>query len=255
MTVIAIGNHKGGVGKTTTTHNLACALADRHRKVLMVDMDSQSSLTAACGITQNMTEDKHIGNVLWVPKGKPLPIESIIIHVGDHLDLAPANLSMANTQLGISTVEIGGATLLKRALAPVLSKYDFILIDTPPGLGKLIVNGMVAAEWVIIPTQPQIIDILGLDLFRETLDILRDGRENPKEMGILFTFYAGYNLHLEAESAIKESGLHLFQTKIGRSVRVAEAPQEGKSVVHYDPANPRAIEYRSLAQEVVECLR
>lgn len=254
-TVIAIGNHKGGVGKTTTAHCLSAALADRHRKVLAVDMDAQSSLSNACGFKPNQTEDANMGDTLWMPKGNLKSIEQVIVRVSDHFDLAPANLSMSDVELGIGSQAIGREGLLRKALRPVLGKYDYIIIDSAPALGMLTINAIMASQWVIIPTQPQIIDIRGLALFRKTLARLREEGAAFQEMGILLTFYAGYNLHKEAEGAMSEMGLRVFKTKIGRSVKAAEAPQYGESVITYAPDNPRTQEYRNFAQEVLECLK
>lgn len=171
----------------------------------------------------------------------------------DHVELAPANIDMAVTELGLASRLVGRDSVLKKAIQDLRTPYDFIIIDSPPALGMLTINSLVAADWVIIPTQPNVIDLRGLVLFRNTLSEIRDGNGKPKEMGILLTFFdPRTSLAQQAEQAMKEAGLKLFNARIGRSVKVAEAPQFGKSILEYRTNHIRAAEYRALAQEVLE---
>lgn len=252
--VIAIANHKGGVGKSTTAHSLGCALSELGHTVLLVDMDPQSSLTEACGISQDDSAGRSLADVLGGSRPGTKAMAEILRPITEHLVIAPANIDMSNTELGLAGRLVGRDNVLKKALLPVKDDYDFVIIDSPPMLGLLVINSLTAATHVIIPTQPQVVDVRGLMLFRQTLDLLRNGDGNPHELGVLLTFYAGFVLHRNARQAMIDAGLHVFDTTIGRSVRVAESPEYGESILDYAPNNPRSIEYRALAREVLECL-
>jgi chromosome partitioning protein len=252
MITIAIANHKGGVAKTTTTHALATVWASQYKRVLMIDMDPQSSLTEACGID---APGSSMSEVLGGSRAGTHSLERVVRFLGAFLSLAPANIDMAATELSLSGRLVGRELVLAKALAHLTSQPDLVLIDCPPSLGMLTLNALMAADYVLIPTQPQIVDLRGLRLFRETLDQLRNGDGRPKELGVLLTFYDGrFNLHQRARDALRAAGFHTFDTMIGRSVRVAESPESCRSVIDYAPTNPRAIEYQALAQEVLSCL-
>lgn len=257
MITIAIGNHKGGVGKTTTTHALGKSLADLGHGVLMIDMDPQASLTESCGVELASVEGSSMADVLGGSKAGTRKLRDVIRGVAPALLLAPASIDMAFTELGLSGRLVGRDSVLKKELAADLGQWrgvEYVLIDCPPMLGMLTINALTASDYIIIPTQPQIVDLRGLRLFRDTLDQLRNGDGKPRELGVLLTFWAGYNLHQEARAVMQAAGFHVFQTTIGRSVRVAEAPEYGKAIVDYAPTNPRATEYRKLAEEVLTCL-
>jgi len=252
--VIAIANHKGGVGKTTTTHSLGRALSERGYSVLMIDMDPQSSLTEGCGISQERSAGRSLADVLGGVKPGTMPMRDILVKIGERLTLAPANIDMSVTELGLAARLVGRDVILAKTLAPIKGDYDFVLVDAPPSLGMLVINSLTASDYVIIPTQPQVVDLRGLLLFRDTLSQLRNGDGRPHELGVLLTFYSGYTLHKTAQQAMIDTGMKVFHTTIGRSVRVAESPEYGKSILDYAPENPRATEYRQLAEEVLQCL-
>lgn len=252
--VIAIANHKGGVGKTTTTHSLGRALSERGYNVLLIDMDPQSSLSEGCGISQEKSAGHSLADVLGGAKPGTMAMKEIIVRVGDRLALAPANIDMSITELGLAARLVGRDRVLTKTLALVKGEYDFILVDAPPSLGMLVINSLTASDYVIVPTQPQVVDLRGLLLFRQTLAELRNGDGRPHELGVLLTFYSGYVLHKTAQQAMIDAGMKVFRTTIGRSVRVAESPEFGKSILDYAPGNPRANEYRQLAEEVLKCL-
>ena len=253
MITIAIANHKGGVAKTTTTHALGSVLASQKRTVLMIDMDPQSSLTEACGID---APGASMSEVLGGSRAGTHDLQRIILDIAlPHLFLAPANIDMASTELGLSGRLVGRELVLRKALEHLPHQPEFTLIDCPPSLGMLTLNALMAADYVIIPTQPQVVDLRGLRLFRETLDLLRNGDGRPHELGVLLTFYDGrLLLHQRAREALHNAGFHIFDTMIGRSVRVAESPESCHSIIDYAPTNPRALEYQALAQEVLTCL-
>lgn len=234
MKTIAIANHKGGVGKTATTHALGAGLARLGNRVLLVDVDPQSSLTGACGAEANGAS---LAEVLGSIEPGRLSLTDILLDVGDgaHLHLAPADISLAPNELGM-VQRFGRESLLQHTLATVSRAYDICLIDCPPSLGMLTVNALKAADAVIVPTQPQVSDLRGLKLFLDTVSRIRI-ELNPRLeiLGILVTFLDGRLLHhQDALTVMRESGLPLFEAQIGRSVRIAEAAAAGLDVAAHD---------------------
>jgi chromosome partitioning protein len=250
MKIISIANQKGGTGKSATTHALAAVLAAEHRRrVLMVDIDPQSSLTEACGLP--IAEGASLAEVLGGATPGKTRLQDIIVRVSEGLDLAPADLALAATELGLAS-RMGRENVLKKALATVDKAFDVALIDCPPSLSLLTVNALTAADAVLIPTQPQAVDLRGLSLFLQTLDNIRQ-ELNPEleTLGILPTFFdRRLTHHREAIEAMERAELPVMQVKIGRSVRVAEAAANGETVVTFDPKNPQALAYRELAEVI-----
>lgn len=258
MVTIAIANHKGGVGKTATTHALGAGLASLGRRVLLVDIDPQSSLTAAAGVEN--AAGKSLAEVLGGAAPGHLSLTDILLDISDQetavLHLAPGDIQLSPNELGI-TQRIGRENILKKALAAVQRRYDVCLIDCPPALGMLTVNALTAADYAIVPTQPQISDLRGLRLFLDTVARIRE-EINPglKILGVLLTFYDDRLIHhQDAVNVLQGQKIPLFEAKIGRSVRVAEAPAAGESILTYDPENKQAASYRQLADEVDQWLR
>ncbi len=254
MITIAIANQKGGTGKSATTHALGAVLAaDYGRQVLLVDMDPQSSLTeASAGID---AAGASLAEVIGGATPGTLQLQDIIIELDDNLYLAPADLALAATELGLSS-RMGRENVLKKALAPLREYVDVVLIDCPPSLSLLTVNALTAADAVLIPTQPQAVDLRGLSLFLQTLDSIR-GELNPDlvTLGVLPTFYDARLIHhREAMEAMERAGLPVLPVRIGRSVRVAEAAANGETVVTYEPNNPQAEAYRVLSEVINQWL-
>ncbi len=248
MIVLAIGNQKGGTGKTATTHALGAVLASAGRRVLLIDADPQGSLTGACGIGD--TEGRSLAEVVGDTDDGALALGDVVRTLGPGLDLAPADIALASSELGL-VVRMGREGVLKQALAGV-GGYDVALIDCPPSLGLLTVNALAAAHGVLIPTQPQIVDLRGLNLFLGTIERVRRAL-NPdlQIVGIVATFYDGRLIHHQrALAAMREASLPVLDVTIGRSVRVAESAATGQSVVDFDANNLRAHEYKALGQEV-----
>src|SRR4051812_18806299 len=244
--VIAFANQKGGVAKTTSTLNLGVALAEKGLKVLAVDLDPQGNLTMSQGWNPDEIE-RSMFDVL-VHK---LPITEIIrTH---EIDVAVASIDLAGAELALSSM-IGRERALEKALVSVRDTYDYILIDTPPSLGLLTINAFVAATGVIVPVQCEYLSLRGLVQLENTLTMIRENL-NPDVaiQGILPTMFDKRLLHSkEAVDILKENfGDLVFKTKIRKTVRYAEAPVKGQSVLGYDPSGDAADLYRELAKEVL----
>lgn len=245
--VLALANQKGGVAKTTSTLNLGVALHDRGMRVLAVDLDPQSNLSMSQGIDIE-TLPRGMYHVLTGSASMSEIIEA------REIDVAPAGIELAGAELALSAV-IGRERALQRALAPVRDLYDYILLDTPPSLGLLTINAMVAAEGVIVPVQCEYLSLRGLAQLRETLRQVRENLNPAVDIvGILPTMYDGRTIHSrEALALLQESFAdRVYHTRIGKTIRFAEAPVVGKSVIRYDPSGQSARWYRQLAREVLE---
>jgi chromosome partitioning protein len=231
--VIAFANQKGGVAKTTTTLNLAVAFMEQGLDVLAVDLDPQGNLTMSQGMNPDEL-DKSMFDVLV----RSMPIEEIIHHA--EVDVAVSSIDLAGAELALSSM-IGRERALQKAILPVRSDYDYILIDTPPSLGLLTINALTAADEVIVPVQCEYLSLR--DNLNPTVDI----------RGILPTMFDNRTLHSrEAVEMLKENyGDLVFDTRIRKTVRYAEAPVQGSSVLKYDPTGSAAKAYRELAKEVL----
>jgi len=244
--VIALANQKGGVAKTTTTLNLGVALVERGKRVLCVDLDPQSNLTMSQGIDPDEL-DRTMFDVL-VHK---TPLEDVIQH--REVDLAASSIDLAGAELALSSM-IGRERALQKALLPVRGLYDFVLIDTPPSLGLLTINALTSADGVIVPVQCEYLSLRGLIQLENTLTMIRENL-NPdvRIRGILPTMFDGRTLHSrEAVEILQENfGDLVFETKIRKTIRYAEAPVKGTSVLKYDSKGKAARAYRELAGEVL----
>ncbi len=244
--VIALANQKGGVAKTTTTLNLGVALVERGKRVLCVDLDPQSNLTMSQGIDPDDL-DRTMFDVL-VHK---TPIEEVIQH--REVDLAASSIDLAGAELALSSM-IGRERALQKALLPVRGLYDYVLIDTPPSLGLLTINALTSADGVIVPVQCEYLSLRGLIQLENTLTMIRENL-NPdvRIRGILPTMFDGRTLHSrEAVEILQENfGDLVFETKIRKTIRYAEAPVKGTSVLKYDSKGKAARAYRELAGEVL----
>jgi chromosome partitioning protein len=245
--VISFANQKGGVAKTTTTLNLGVALAEQDLKVLLVDLDPQGNLTMSQGLNPD-TIERSMFDVLV----HRLPIQEVIQHT--EVDLAVSSIDLAGAELALSSM-IGRERALEKAILPVRESYDYVLIDTPPSLGLLTINALVASNGVIVPVQCEYLSLRGLVQLENTLSMIRENL-NPDVgiEGILPTMYDSRTLHArEAVEILQENfGDLVFDTKIRKTVRYAEAPVKGTSVLKYDPSGSAAQAYRELAKEVLD---
>jgi chromosome partitioning protein len=244
--VISFANQKGGVAKTTTTLNLGVALAEQNLRVLLVDLDPQGNLTMSQGLNPD-TIERSMFDVLV----HRLPIQEVVHHA--EVDLAVSSIDLAGAELALSSM-IGRERALEKALAPVRDSYDYVLIDTPPSLGLLTINALVASNGVIVPVQCEYLSLRGLVQLENTLSMIRENL-NPEVgiEGILPTMYDSRTLHSrEAVEILQENfGDLVFDTKIKKTVRYAEAPVKGTSVLKYEPSGSAAQAYRDLAKEVL----
>jgi chromosome partitioning protein len=253
MIRIAIANHKGGVGKSTTAANLGASFADQGINTLLVDMDPQASLTQALGI--DLEDYYNLAGVMGDSKPGTVPMRSAIKPVKERLAIVPANLDLASTEIGLVN-RLGRENVLRQALEKVTG-WDMVIIDTPPSLSLLTVNALAAADYVIIPTLPQAADLRGLQLIINTVDEIRQAINPRLEiMGVLVTFYESRLIHHgEAVELLKGWELHIFETMIGRAVAAAESAGVGRPLVDYKPNNKRAIEYQQLGMEILQWLK
>jgi len=244
--IIAFANQKGGVAKTTTTLNLAAAFAEQGHRVLCVDMDPQGNLTMSQGIDPD-TLELSMYDVLV----HHLPIKQVIRK--REIDVACASIDLAGAEIAMST-QIGRERSLSKALNTVKDDYDFICIDTPPSLGLLTINALTAAHKVIVPVQCEYLSMRGLIQLQNTLQMIRENLNPDVEIeGILPTLMDTRTIHAkEAIEILEENfGDRVFASRIRKTVRFAEAPVKGMSVLKYDPDGTAAQSYRDLAKEVL----
>jgi chromosome partitioning protein len=244
--VIALANQKGGVAKTTTTLNLAAAFVESGHRALCVDLDPQANLTMSQGI-----DPDSLGTSMYDVLVSQVPIRDVIR--AREVDVACASIDLAGAEIAMSTL-IGRERSLEKALAPIDDDYDFICIDTPPSLGLLTINALTAAQKVIVPVQCEYLSMRGLIQLQNTLSMIKENLNPDVEIeGILPTLVDSRTIHAkEAIELLEENfGNRVFASRIRKTVRYAEAPVKGMSVLKYDPDGKAAYAYRELAKEVL----
>jgi chromosome partitioning protein len=244
--VIAFANQKGGVAKTTTTLNLAVAFAESGYRVLCIDLDPQGNLTMSQGIDPDKVEHS-----LYDVLVNDMPISEIIVK--REIDIAVASIDLAAAEIAMST-KIGRERTLQKALKEVSADYDYVCIDTPPSLGLLTINALTAANKVIVPVQCEYLSMRGLVQLQNTLRMIQENL-NPdvRIEGILPTMLDTRTIHAkEAVEILEENfGDLVFQSRIRKAIKFAEAPVKGASVLKYDSESSAAGYYRDLAKEVL----
>ena len=256
-TVLAVVNQKGGTGKTTTCENLGIGLAQEGKKVLLVDVDPQGSLTISLGYPRPDDLDTTLSELMAkVMQETPLSSGEGILHHEEGVDLIPANISLSGMEVSLVNA-MSRETILKQLIEPMKRQYDFILLDCMPSLGMLTVNALAAADNVLIPVQAQYLSAKGLEQLLQTVNKVHR-QINPKLRieGILLTMVDGRtNYAKDISNLIREtygSKIKVFGTDIPHSVRAAEISAEGKSIFRHDPKGKVAEAYRVLTKEVVQ---
>lgn len=241
--VIAVANHKGGVGKTTSVASLGDALALLGKKVLVIDLDAQQNLS----FSLSQQEDPDVSVYDTLVKDKSLPV----MKVRKNLDLVPASLDLARAEIDMAT-KIAREGILRSALQPLLNNYDYVLIDCPPSLGIVTTNALVAADELYIPLTAETLPLKGLAMLDDVMSEVQR-RVNPDISlgGVFLTRYNNRKLNKEVESMICERyGEKVFDTKIRENISLAEMPVSGQSIFEYDARSNGAADYMALAHEV-----
>ncbi|NLN46617.1 MAG: ParA family protein [Clostridiaceae bacterium] len=248
--ILAIVNQKGGVGKTTTTVNLAAYLAKNRKKTLLLDADPQGNSTSGIGKVKKTLEMTSYDVLI-----NQTPIRDVILETGrKHLYLCPSNINLAGAEVELVDV-VSRETRLKRALEPIQKEYDFILIDCPPSLGLITINALTAATGVLVPIQSEYYALEGLTQLMETVNLVRQ-QLNPglDIFGVLMTMYDKRTqlARQVAQDVQNVFGEKVFKSIIPRNVRLSEAPSFGLTILEYDKKSKGSAAYSDLAREVIK---
>ena len=251
--LVVIANQKGGVGKTTTAINLAIGLAAPNRKILLIDLDPQGNATSGLMPPAQLAELKSNPKTIYEAIVERIPITEAVRKVRDHVFLTPSGADLVGAEIELATME-RRERRLKEILAPVRDGYAFILVDTPPSLGLLTLNALVAADSVMVPMQCEYYALEGLSALLGTIARIRKALNPALQIdGLVLTMFDARNRlsHEIAHEVNKHFPDKVFQSVIPRSVRLSESPSHGLSVIEYDAKSSGADAYRQLAAEVL----
>ena len=248
--IIAIANQKGGVGKTTTSINLAACLAELNKRVLVIDSDPQGNTSSGLGIDKNQLEYTFYDLLIDNATFEQVKIE---IDYFEKLHILPSNIELSGAEIEIVNKD-NREYLLKQILDKVNDEYDYILVDCPPSLNMLTINALTAADTILVPLQCEYSALEGLSQLLYTINLVQK-KLNPslKIEGVVFTMYdARTNLSLQVVEEVKQHlGKNVYRSIIPRNVRLSEAPSHGKPINLYDPKSKGAEAYMLLAEEVI----
>ncbi len=247
--IIALANQKGGVGKTTSSVNLAAALARMNKKVLLIDMDPQGNATVAVGIDKDQLE---LSAYELLSEG--VSAEKVVLKTTvENLDLIAANTELTGAEVVLLNDE-NGAVQLKNRLKSIKSNYEFIIIDCPPSLSMLTINSLVAADGVLVPVQCEFFALEGLSSLMDTISVVQEElNPNLQIDGLLRTMHDRRNnlANDVSNELVTHFGMKVLKTIVPRNVRLAEAPSHGESILDYDISSHGAIAYLALANELI----
>lgn len=248
--VLAMVNQKGGVGKTTSTVNLGAALAEYGRRVLLIDFDPQGALSVALGVPAHQLE-RTVYNLLM---DEGCTVDDVVVSTKvPGLDLVPSNIDLSAAEVALVN-EVAREHALTRALAPVLDRYDYIIIDCQPSLGLLTINALTAANGVLIPLECEYFALRGVKLLTDTVHKVQ-GRLNPRLQvtGVIATMYDARTLHTREVLArvVDAFGDQVFHTVITRTIKFPDATVAGEPITVFAPSSPAAESYRQLARELI----
>jgi chromosome partitioning protein len=245
--VITVANQKGGVGKTTCAMNIGYGLAKIGRKILLVDLDPQANLTASCGVDAGAVE-KTLYDVL----SKALPLDDAIIEIEDNFYLAPSHLMLTTIERELFG-KIGYESMVKKALSPIVGNFDHVIIDCPPSLGSLTINGLVACNEVFLTVACEHLSLIGVNKLLDTIEAIRENYNPEIRVGKVIPVM--YSKTILANEMLKQLRNHfghaLSSTKIRRNVKIGEATAVGKSILSYAPGSIGAQDFTDLIKELI----
>ena len=247
--VIAVANQKGGVGKTTSAVNIAAWLGAKGKKTLLVDIDPQGNSTSGVGFDRRTLKTTSYDILINGAKGEDAVLETKF----EKLSVIPSKADLAAAEIELADLN-GRESVLKKALAPLRTEFDYIIIDCPPSLGLITTNALNASDSVLIPVQCEYYALEGLSQLIHTIDLVKDRLNKKLAMeGVVFTMYdARTNLSLQVVENVKDNlQQNIYKTIIPRNVRLAEAPSYGQPINIYDSRSAGAEAYRHLAEEVI----